>query len=121
MPITTKSQKPNGYVVFRATTDEGFALNANSVISGANTPGEVVQSMAISEAMWSVSGSSEPGFITVNRGSNTVLELTGSGSHDYQGSGIRIEQNSFELTANVDVTFSGVGVLVLKVHKVSGE
>jgi len=121
MPITTKSQRPNGYVVIRSTTDEGFALNSNTVIEGANTPGELVQSMAISEVMWSVSGSSEPGFITVTRGSNTVLELSGSGNHDYQGSGIRVEQNSFELTSNVAVSFDGVGVVVLKLHKVSGE
>jgi hypothetical protein len=118
MPITVNHKKPAGYVVFRANSTSGLKLNTSNGLAGANTIGESVESMAISEVMWSVSSA---GSWTVKRGANTVAVFSGSGYHDYQASGIRLEQNSFELSANLDLTLSGTGVITFKVHKVSGE
>lgn len=118
MPITVNHKKPAGYVVFRANSTSGLKLNTSNGLAGANTIGESVESMAISEVMWSVNGS---GSWTVKRGANTVAVFSGSGYHDYQASSIRLEQNSFELSANLDLTLSGTGVITFKVHKVSGE
>lgn len=114
MPITVKQNKNSGYAVLRATTDEEITL--------ANTagPSETVTSISISEIMWSVSGSSEPGFIDITRDSDTVLTLTGSGHHDYQASGMRVETED-QLSANVGVVFYGTGSVIVKLHKVSGE
>ena len=60
---------------------------------------------------------------TVARGSNTVAVLSGSGYHDYQASGMRLEAYDLERQANVQFTLSGAGggVVVAKLHKVSGE
>jgi len=114
MPITVKQNKNGGYAVLRARTDETVTL-AN--VAG---PSESVGSMSISEIMWSVSGSSEPGFIDITRDSDTVLTLTGSGHHDYQAAGMRVE-TADQLAANVGVVFYGDGSVLVKLHKVSGE
>jgi len=121
MTITVNQKNPSGYVVVRANGADGLLLNTvgGNTNDGANAVGETVQSMAIAEVMWSVAGTNS---FSVKRGSNTVLTLAGSGYHDYQASGIRIEDGSAQLTSNVDITLSGgTGTLLLKLHKVSGE
>ena len=118
MPITTKSNKPGGYVVFRTTSSDGFKLN-HATLPSANNAGEVVTEMRISEVLWSVKGAQT---WTVTRGSNTVLVVSGSGHHDYQGNGIRLEASQGDLIANVHCVLSGgEGTIVLKMHKSSGE
>lgn len=112
MPITVKQSKNGGYAVVRATGTETVVL---ADVAGA---GETVQSMAISEIIWSVDSSNS---WTVNRGATIVAKLSGSGHHDYQASSMRIEAAA-ELTANCVVTLSGGnGYVVVKLHKVSGE
>ena len=109
MPIVTKSHKPGGYVVFRTTSTDGFDMN----FAGGGVPA------AISEVLWSVKGAQT---WTVTRGGNTVLVLSGSGHHDYQGNGIRLEASHGDLIANVHcVLSSGDGTIILKMHKSSGE
>ena len=44
MPITTKSNKPGGYVVLRATDTDGFKLN-HATLASANSAGETVTEM----------------------------------------------------------------------------
>ena len=116
MPITVKQNKNGGYAVLRATSTEGITL------ATAAGSGETVQSMSISEIMWSVDGTNR---WTVTRGNgigaNTVAVLAGSGHHDYQASGMRIETSDV-LAANCIATLSGGnGYIVIKLHKVSGE
>lgn len=116
MPITVKQNKNGGYAVLRATSSEGITL------ATAAGSGETVQSMSISEIMWSVDASQR---WTITRGNgvgaNTVAVLTGSGHHDYQASGMRLETDD-ALVANCDATLSGGnGYVVIKLHKVSGE
>ena len=112
MPITVKQNKNGGYAVLRATANDTINL-----VTAAGS-GETVQSMSVSEILWSVDASQR---WTVTRGSDTVAVLTGSGHHDYQASGMRLEETS-QLTANCNVTLSGGnGYVVVKLHKVSGE
>ena len=117
MPITVNHKKPAGYVVFRANSTSGLKLNTAAGVPGANAIGETVGSMAISEVMWSVGS----GSWTVKRGANTVAVFSGSGYHDYQASGMRLEAVAGDLSANLDLTLSGTGVITIKAHKVSGE
>ena len=121
MPITVNQKRPSGYVVLRATGNDGLLrVDAGGSVSGANaTASETVSKMSIVTAMWSISGTNT---FTVNRGSNTVAVFGGSGSHDYQGEGLRLEEDDAQLSSNVDITLSGgSGTLLLKLHKVSGE
>jgi len=112
MPITVKQNKNGGYAVLRATGNETINL-----VTAAGS-GETVQSMSISEILWSVDASQR---WTVSRGASNVAILTGSGHHDYQASGMRLEETA-QLTANCNVTLSGGnGYIVVKLHKVSGE
>lgn len=120
MPVTVNHRKPAGYVVFRTNATDGLKLNTAVGKQGANSIGETVLSMAISELMWSTNGTAT---WTVARGANTVAVLSGSGYHDYQASGMRLEAYDLERQANVQFTLSGAGggVVVAKLHKVSGE
>lgn len=118
MPITTKSGKPNGYVVLRATATDGFKLN-HATLPAANSAGETVSEMRISEVMWSIASGNR---WTVKRGANTMLELGGNGHHDYQGNGIKLEVSQGDLTANLNCTLTGgTGTIIVKMHKASGE
>jgi hypothetical protein len=116
MPITVKQNKNGGYSVLRATGTETVSL---AELAGS---GETVQSASIAEIMWSVDSTNR---WTVKRGgggtANNVAVLAGSGHHDYQAPGMRLE-TSAQLTSNTTVTLSGGnGYIVVKFHKVSGE
>jgi hypothetical protein len=113
MSITVNQGKPGGYIVLRAT-----GADTVNLVTGA-TAGETINSMSISEIMWSVDGTNR---WTVTRGSDSVAVLAGSGHHDYQASGMRLETAGAQLTANCNVALSGGnGYIVVKLHKVSGE
>jgi len=110
MPITTNQNKPGGYVVLRATGADTLNL------ATAAAAGETVNSMSISQIVWSVDHNQR---WTVTRGGDTVAVLSGSGGQDYQG--IRLETDA-QLTANCNVSLSGGnGYIVVQLHKVSGE
>jgi len=116
MPVTVNQRKNGGYVVIRATGTETYSLNELA------SAGETVESASISEIMWSVDSSNT---WTVKRGGgdsgNNVVVLSGSGHHDYQSAGMRLERDS-QLTSNTTVTLSGgTGYIAVKLHKVSGE
>lgn len=120
MPVTNNHKKPAGYVVFRTNATDGLKLNTANGKQGANTIGETVGEMVISEVMWSVDGTNN---WNVKRGSNTVAVFAGSGYHDYQASGMQLEVDVAQRTSNVDITRSGGanGFIILKMHKKSGE
>ena len=114
---TNKTGKPNGYVVVRS--DATGYLNLNAGTYPANAAGETIQSMTIAEVKWSIDGTNR---WTVKRGANTVATYAHSGHHDYQECNMPLEVNSFEKTANVVFTKSGGnGMIVIKLHKKSGE
>lgn len=112
MPITVKQNKNGGYSILRASANDTINL-----VTAAGS-GETVNSMTIAEIMWSINGTNT---WTVTRGGDTVAVLSGSGQHDYQASGMRLETTG-QITANCNVAISGGdGYIVVKVHKVSGE
>ena len=118
MPITSNQNKAGGYVVFSTVATGSLNLNTIGVATGANTIGEELSEMSISELMWSVNGTNR---WTVTRGANTVATLSGSGTHDYQSSAMRLEPYLGDRQANVVFTLSGgTGFVVAKLHKVSG-
>lgn len=113
MPITVKQNKNGGYAILRATANDTINL---VTAAGSN---ETVQSMSVAEIKWSTVGSA---YWTLTRGSNVIGLFGGSGSHDYQESGMRLEATNSQLTANCNVTLTGsIGTIVVKLHKVSGE
>lgn len=113
MPITVKQNKNGGYTVLTATSNTTINL-----VTAAGS-GETVQSMSIAEVKWSAIGTA---YWTVTRGNDVVARYGGSGSHDYQESGMRLEENNAQLTANCNVALTGnFGFIAVKLHKVSGE
>lgn len=118
MPITSKHRKPGGYVTLVAnSTGDGVTLNGAT--QGANaTADEVVQEMRISAVWWSIDSAAA---WAVRRGSNNVLNLAGSGHHDYQEGGVQVEVDEAQLTSNLNIETSGTGNIIIKLHKVSGE
>ena len=113
MAVTVNQNRPGGYLVLRATGNDFVARHVS------NTAGEIIQTMAVTEVLWSVDASQR---WTLTRGGDTVAVFTGSGHHDYQSSGVMLEANNTQLQANCNVALSGGnGYIIVKLHKVSGE
>jgi hypothetical protein len=91
-------------------------LNLNGGTNPANTAGEILTDLTIREIFWSVSAGES---WTVQRGGNTIAVLSGSGNHDYQGSGFAVASGGDD-QANVVFTKSGgTGTVMLKLGKQS--
>lgn len=104
-----------GYVVARYTATGFFNRNTPGV--GANSIGEVVQSMNISSMAWSTSNGA---YFNIARGGNTVAVISGQGPvQDYQASGFYIDSEGGNPQANVVITKVGAGPswVVMKLHK----
>ena len=115
MAVTVKQRGPSGYMVARTSATETYVLNGGAL--GANAAGETVESMSISEIMWS-------GDWLIDRGGNTVFDTSSAGSHghlDFQASGMRVEEDDAQLTSDCGCTLTGTGTLVIKFHKASGQ
>ena len=116
--MTTKiyNNQKGGYVTVSANASGFVALNqvgastGGLLGNGANTVGEVVQEMNISEIIWSNLGTAN--MWDIKRGGNTVFKCYGQNGH--------LEGNSFERASSVGFTLSGAaakGSIVLKLHK----
>ena len=106
-----------GYCVARFVASGAVRLNAAPAVNGANSIGEVVQSMNISSMAWSTSNGA---YFTVARGANTVAVLSGPGPiQDYQAAGFYIDSEGGNPQANVVITKVGAGPswMVMKIHK----
>lgn len=88
-------------------------LNLNGGTYPANAAGETLESLSIREIFWSSNAT-----WTVSRGGNTVGVFTGSGNHDYQGSGFALSAGGDE-QANVVFTLTGgaAGTIMIKLGK----
>jgi len=112
--VVSKGVK-GGYVTGNFSAGGYIALNSSNAVVAANSAGETVQEMLISVISWStVNGA----YYTVKRGANTVLNLSNTGTFDFQASGMAVETGG-ESSANVVVTKTGTGPcsLVIKLHK----
>lgn len=113
----TRKDTGTGYVVATFLSNSGeIQLNSSNATVAANTAGETVVAMTITEAYWSCSNGT---YFTVKRGANTVFNYALSGFHDYQAQGLKIDNVGGNPTSNVVVTKVGSGdcSLVLKLHK----
>lgn len=92
-------------------------LNLNGGSFPANTDGDgTLTDLTIREIFWSVSAGES---WTVARGGNTIGVFTGSGNHDYQGSGFAVSAVGDD-QANVVFTKSGgTGTVMIKLGKQS--
>lgn len=90
-------------------------LNLNGGTYPANSAGETLESLSIREIFWSSNAT-----WTVSRGGNTIGLFTGSGNHDYQGSGFAVSSGGDE-QANVVFTLTGgaAGTIMIKLGKQS--
>ena len=124
--MTTKiyNNQKGGYVTVSANATGFVALNNTDGVggltgNGANTVGEVVQEMNISEIIWSNLGTAN--MWDIKRGGNTVFKCYGqNGQINVQRDNLHLECNSFERASNVVFTLSGAaakGSIVLKLHK----
>ena len=125
--MTTKiyNNQKGGYVTVSANASGFVALNqvgastGGLLGNGANTVGEVVQEMNISEIIWSNLGTAN--MWDIKRGGNTVFKCYGqNGQINVQRDNLHLECNSFERASNVVFTLSGAaakGSIVLKLHK----
>lgn len=108
-----------GYVTAVFSAGGFITPNINQVAKAANTVGEVVNEMFISDVSWNIGGANNASF-TISRGANTVLIVSGPGSgrFDFQGAGITLETGG-ESAANCVVTRSGTGAasVVIQLHK----
>lgn len=91
-------------------------LNLNGGTYPANNAGETLTDLSIREVFWSVSAGES---WTVSRGGNTIGVFTGTGNHDYQGSGFAVATGGDD-QANVVFTKSGgTGTIMIKLGKQS--
>jgi len=108
-----------GYVTTIWAAGGFLPLNSSVAARSANSVGEVVNEMLISDVYYGIGGANNVQF-TIKRGANTVLILSGPGSgrFDFQAAGLTIETGG-ESSANLVVTRSGTGpaTVVIKLHK----
>ena len=91
-------------------------LNLNGGTYPANSAGETLTDLTVREIFWSVSAGET---WTVARGGNTIAVFSGSGNHDYQGSGFAVSAGGDD-QANVVFTKSGgTGTIMIKLGKQS--
>ena len=97
-------------------SDVSGYVNFNGGTYPANNAGETLTDLSLREIFWSVSAGET---WTVARGGNTIGVFSGSGNHDYQGSGFAVASGGDE-QANVAFTKSGgTGTIMLKLGKQS--
>jgi hypothetical protein len=105
-----------GWFIAKFHSGGYISLNSATAGIGANSAGEVVRSMNIVSAEWSIGNNA---FWTIKRGGNTVLVLS-DGQHVFDMSDSRlIDMEGGNPSSNIVVTKTGSGpsTLILKVHK----
>lgn len=106
-----------GYVTAIFNAGGYIPLSSSNAARSANSAGETVQEMFITDVFWNTGGANSVVF-TVARGANTVLTLTGTGHWNFPENGIALETGG-ESSANCVVTRSGAGpgTVIIKLHK----
>jgi len=108
-----------GYVTAIFSAGGYIAKGSSNAVVAANSAGETVQEMFISDVFWGIGGANNVSF-TIARGANTVLVVSGPGSGhwNFPENGIAVETGG-ESAANCVVTRSGTGpaTVVIKLHK----
>ena len=113
MAIIQQGNK-GGYTVARFTASGTVVLNGAS--NNANTVGETVNNLQLSDIKWSTVGATDSWTITRNSVDQAVLG--GDGHWDLQAD-ISPIGNDVDNVEDITVTLSGTGTLLLKMHKQS--
>jgi hypothetical protein len=109
-------QVKGGTLIVKFHSGGFIKTNHATATIGANSAGEVVNTMNIISAEWSIGNNA---FWTIKRGANTVLVLS-DGQHVFDMSDNRlVDMEGGNPSANIVVTKTGSGpsTLILKVHK----
>ncbi len=124
MSVVSKGQK-GGVVTYRYVSAVGTAVadGTNSIFAEisssefANVAGETLDKMHLYNAWWSANTAEW----IIRRGANTILRLSGSGSHNYHSQGVIIDDVGGEAASNVGIEHASgsSGVLVLQFKKTS--
>jgi hypothetical protein len=112
--IINKGTK-GGYVTGNFAAGGYISLNSSNPVVGANSAGETVNEMFISNMVWSCANNVT---FKVQRGANTVFNAAGTGEFHATTYGVFLETGS-ESSANCVVVRSGSGPasIVIKLHK----
>lgn len=105
MPVVN-SKYGYGKVIIRTNATETIQL---ADLAAPNSAIENVASASINRVYWVTDGS-----WTVARGANTILNLSGEGDWDLVSHGISLSEGA---TANIVITGSGNGTIILEVSK----
>ena len=93
------------------------AANAPAGVSKANTAGETISAMYITDLVTTCSAAG--GNWTIKRGANTVFVAYGNGQYKFRDKGMRLEVSAGDAVANVVFTKSGTGYMQMKLTKSS--
>ena len=112
--VVNKGTK-GGYVVGNFAAGGYISLNSSNAVVAANSAGETVNEMFISDIAWSCANGVS---FKIQRGANTVFNAALTGEFNVSGDGIVLETGG-ESAANCVISRSGTGPasLVIKLHK----
>lgn len=111
MPVIYSQYARTGRATLRCTANETFVVVGNNASSNvaSNNANETVVGASITQLHYSTQNN-----ITIARGANTILVLTGSESFNYETNGLSLNEYP---AANIVVTLNGLGSIVMEIHK----
>ena len=106
-------------LVFRSDQTGFISFTGNAPANyAANTAGETVSSLHIAEIAWTMYSAGHYWYI--RRGTQPVFNCTGQSGHmNFIYNGMRLE-TPYEAQANVQISLSGNGKIIMKLHKSGG-
>ena len=108
MTVTNNRKNSSALIVLNA--DASLTIAGNNSVSNVATGDEILTGCNIRTVMWS-------GTWKVSRGSNTLLNLSGSGTFDLSLGDMALAIDS---TATLVANVTGTGTLILKIGKQGG-
>ena len=115
----SKGSRGVSTLVVRSDATGFISFTGNAPVNyAANTAGETVSSLHIAEMYWTFSNPAY--YWRIFRGSDQVFNCTGqSGYVNFIDNGLRLETPT-QAQANVVMSLSGIGNIVMKLHKSGG-
>ena len=115
----SKGSRGVSSLVVRSNVSGFISFTGNAPVNyAANTAGETVSSLRIAEMYWTFSNAAY--YWRIYRGGSLVFNCTGqSGYVNFIDNGLRLETPT-QAQANVVMSLSGVGNIVMKLHKSGG-
>jgi hypothetical protein len=113
MPVLYSQYSKTGRAMLRCTASETFVVVGNNSTSNvaSNNAAETVLGATITQFHYNAANN-----ITIARGANTILVLTGENSVNLETNGLVLNESP---AANIVITINGTGSIILEVHKQS--